>query len=117
VDIRDDFSLVDLPSGMPDDILQHLKGVWVVGQQLRIVEDGKPFEQPRKPGKLALGDDQPRTDKPRPDKPRSDKPRTFKPGAGKPQFGKSKAGKGPGHAFPPRKPFAKPAGGKGKPRT
>ena len=64
VDIRDDYSLVDLPAGMPDDILQHLKGVWVVGQQLRIVEDGKPFDAPRKPGKLALGDDQPRTGKP-----------------------------------------------------
>jgi ATP-dependent RNA helicase DeaD len=57
VDIRDDFSLVDLPAGMPDDILQHLKKVWVVGQQLRMVPDGQPFEPPRKPGKLALRDD------------------------------------------------------------
>jgi ATP-dependent RNA helicase DeaD len=97
VDIRDDHSLVDLPAGLPDDVLQHLKGVWVVGQQLRIVEDGQPFAPPRKPGKLALGGDQPR------------KP--------KPGFSKSKPGKGPGHAFPPRKPFSKPTGGKGKPRT
>ncbi|MEQ1800694.1 MAG: DEAD/DEAH box helicase [Gammaproteobacteria bacterium] len=96
VDIRDDHSLVDLPAGMPADILQHLKSVWVVGQQLRIVEDGQPFEPPRKTGKLALGDDQPGTGKPRTDKPR---------------FSKSRPGKGPGHAFPPRKPFAKPAGG------
>jgi ATP-dependent RNA helicase DeaD len=105
VDIRDDYSLVDLPSGMPADILQHLKGVWVVGQQLRIVEEGKPFEPPRKPGKLALGDS---------------KPRTFKPASGKARIARTKPGKGPGHAFPPRKPFAKPRdgkGGKGKPRT
>ncbi|MEO7387291.1 MAG: DEAD/DEAH box helicase [Gammaproteobacteria bacterium] len=104
VDIRDDFTLVDLPSGMPDDVLQHLKSVWVVGQQLRIVEDGKPFEPPRKTGKLALGDEQ---------------PRTAKPPAGKPRFAKARAGKAPGegHAFPPRKPFAKSAGGKGKLKT
>ncbi|MDH4023152.1 MAG: DEAD/DEAH box helicase, partial [Gammaproteobacteria bacterium] len=56
VDIRDDYSLVDLPEGMPDEALQHLKKVWVVGQQLRIVPDGQPFDPPRKPGKLALGD-------------------------------------------------------------
>ncbi len=57
VDIRDDYSLVDLPDGMPNDVLQHLKKVWVVGQQLRIVPDGQPFDLPRKPGKLALRDE------------------------------------------------------------
>ncbi|MBL8201989.1 MAG: DEAD/DEAH box helicase [Chromatiales bacterium] len=88
VDIRDDHSLVDLPAGMPADVLQHLKNVWVVGQQLRMVEDGKPFDAPRKPGKLALGDDQPRKPKPR--------------------FTKARPAKGPGHAFPPRKSRGKP---------
>ena len=71
VDIRDDHSLVDLPAGMPDNILQHLKKVWVVGQQLRIVEDGQPFEPPRKPGKLALGAEKPGSAKPRFDKPQA----------------------------------------------
>jgi len=54
VDIRDDYSLVDLPAGMPDHVLDHLKKVWVVGRQLRIVPDGQPFDPPRKPGKLTL---------------------------------------------------------------
>ncbi len=90
VDIRDDHSLVDLPAGMPDNILQHLKQVWVVGQQLRIVPDGQPFDAPRKTGKLALGDEKP---------------------------GRRKPGKGPTHAFPPRKPLAKAGGGKGKSKT
>jgi ATP-dependent RNA helicase DeaD len=58
VDIRDDYSLVDLPADMPNDVLQHLKKVWVVGQQLRIVPDGQPFDPPRKPGKLGLRDEQ-----------------------------------------------------------
>lgn len=39
VDIREDHSLVDLPEGMPREILRHLKKVWVAGQQLRIVAD------------------------------------------------------------------------------
>ena len=72
VDIRDDHSLVDLPSGMPDDTLQHLKKVWVVGQQLRIVVDGQPLDpgmkqgpkQGQKPGKLRLGGDKSPTRKP-----------------------------------------------------
>jgi ATP-dependent RNA helicase DeaD len=106
VDIRDDHSLVDLPAGMPENILQHLKQVWVVGQQLRIVEDGQPFDPPRKTGKLALDGEKPKFDKPRFDKPKFNKPK----------FEKSKPGKAPSHAFPPRKPLAKAGAGKGKPR-
>ncbi|MDR3385741.1 MAG: DEAD/DEAH box helicase [Rudaea sp.] len=36
IDIRDDHSLIDLPEGMPSEIFQHLKKVWVSNQQLRI---------------------------------------------------------------------------------
>jgi ATP-dependent RNA helicase DeaD len=36
IDIRDDHTYIDLPRGMPDDILQHLQSVWVAGQRLRI---------------------------------------------------------------------------------
>jgi ATP-dependent RNA helicase DeaD len=36
IDIRDDYSLVDLPEGMPREILDHLKKVRVAGQQLRM---------------------------------------------------------------------------------
>ena len=36
VDIRDDYSVVDLPSGMPKDVFNTLKKVWVSGQQLKI---------------------------------------------------------------------------------
>jgi ATP-dependent RNA helicase DeaD len=83
VDIRDDFSLVDLPAGMPPDVLKHLKTVWVVGQQLRIVPDGEAFEPSRKPGKIALGDHPPAARKPRPFK-SSVKPPNFKAGKRKP---------------------------------
>ena len=36
IDIRDDYSLVDLPEGMPPEVMDHLQGTWVAGQQLRI---------------------------------------------------------------------------------
>ncbi|MBS7456500.1 DEAD/DEAH box helicase [Coralloluteibacterium stylophorae] len=36
IDIRDDHSLLDLPEGMPKELMAHLKKVWIVGQQLRI---------------------------------------------------------------------------------
>ena len=40
IDIFDDHSLVDLPEGMPKDIFNHLKGVWVAGQRLQISRTG-----------------------------------------------------------------------------
>jgi len=60
IDIRDDHSLVDLPEGMPREVLEHLKKVWVSGQQLRMrradgderrPSGGRPGRKP--PGKPA----------------------------------------------------------------
>ena len=45
INIHDDHSLVDLPEGMPKDIFNDLKKVWVSGQQLkisRLTKDKKP---------------------------------------------------------------------------
>lgn len=40
--IRGEYSLIDLPDGMPGEVFDHLKKVWVVQHQLRIHEwDGK----------------------------------------------------------------------------
>ncbi len=50
IDIRDDHSLIDLPQGMPDELLEHLKTVWVSGQRLkiqRVAGDGGP--RPKRP--------------------------------------------------------------------
>jgi ATP-dependent RNA helicase DeaD len=41
IDIRDDFSLIDLPEGMPREIMDHLKRVRVAGQPLRISRPGE----------------------------------------------------------------------------
>jgi ATP-dependent RNA helicase DeaD len=38
--IHDDYSLIDLPSGMPKDIFTTLKKTWVSGTQLNITELG-----------------------------------------------------------------------------
>ncbi|PWK87612.1 DEAD/DEAH box helicase [Fulvimonas soli] len=53
--IRGDYSLVDLPEGMPKEIFEHLRKVWVSQQQLRIREwdggdDGGSAPPTRKPG-------------------------------------------------------------------
>ncbi len=36
INIQDEYSLIDLPEGMPPELLSHLKKVWVAGQRLRI---------------------------------------------------------------------------------
>ncbi|HTV85740.1 MAG TPA: DEAD/DEAH box helicase [Dyella sp.] len=53
--IRGDYSLIDLPDGMPGEVFQHLKKVWVNQQMLRISEwdgneDGGGEQPPRKAG-------------------------------------------------------------------
>jgi len=50
IQINDSYSLVDLPSGMPKEVFNDLKKVWVSGQQLKISR--------------VSGDDQPRRAKP-----------------------------------------------------
>jgi len=47
INIHDDYSLIDLPEGMPRDIFNDLKRIWVSGQQLRISRLAKE----RRPGK------------------------------------------------------------------
>ncbi|HEV2621965.1 MAG TPA: DEAD/DEAH box helicase [Frateuria sp.] len=54
VSIRGDYSLIDLPEGMPKEVFEHLKKVWVSQQQLRISEWDGAEEQagaapPRRP--------------------------------------------------------------------
>ena len=41
ISIEDDYSLIDLPEGMPPELLSHLKKVWVAGQRLRISRNVK----------------------------------------------------------------------------
>jgi len=67
INIQDDFSLIDLPEGMPKDIFNDLKNVWVSGQKLAISKvvgerkkyfshskkrgaPGRPTDGNRKPG-------------------------------------------------------------------
>lgn len=61
IKLFDNYSTVDLPEGMPDDVFQHLKKVWVCGRQLNIrlnssgashreSKSKKPFKKER--GKL-----------------------------------------------------------------
>ncbi|WJI16785.1 DEAD/DEAH box helicase [Pseudoxanthomonas winnipegensis] len=66
IDIQDDYSILDLPEGMPRETLTHLKKVWVSGQQLKIHKVGED-----------AGDEAPR----------GFRPASARPGAGKPRPG------------------------------
>ena len=71
IDIRGDHSLIDLPVGMPDELMQHLKQVWVAGQRLKIARasaadkaassNERPAPRPRAPGgaRFERGDSKP----------------------------------------------------------
>ena len=56
IEIFEDHTLLDLPDGMPPDVMSHLKTVWCAGQQLRITRDGEPPDTAGKmPGKKPFG--------------------------------------------------------------
>ncbi|MBC7502108.1 MAG: DEAD/DEAH box helicase [Herminiimonas sp.] len=45
IEIFDDYTTLDLPDGMPKELMEHLKTVWVAGKQLRITPaDGLPYD-------------------------------------------------------------------------
>jgi len=56
IEIEDDHSFIELPEGMPKEIFQHLKKVYVAGQPLRIsrLEGESAPKAPRAP--RAAGD-------------------------------------------------------------
>ena len=40
IEIYDDFSTIDLPDDMTPELIDHLRTVWVAGQQLNMTRDG-----------------------------------------------------------------------------
>lgn len=68
IDIHDDHTVLDLPEGMPHEVLTHLKKVWVSGQQLRIHKMGDE-----------AGGAPPKRFKPKTGKPGAPKPHAAKP--------------------------------------
>ena len=50
IDIHTEFSLVDLPIGMPKEVFQDLKKTWVCGQRLNIARLDAPAEKKKKTG-------------------------------------------------------------------
>jgi ATP-dependent RNA helicase DeaD len=41
IEIYDDYSTLDMPADLPQDLLNHLQKVWVAGRQLNITRDGE----------------------------------------------------------------------------
>ncbi len=85
IDIEDDYSLVDLPEGMPREIFQHLRGVFVRGKRLNLSlagpgaarerERGGPGKRPFKPREFRPGGGDDRGAENRPGPPKGFKPR------------------------------------------
>nr|VFJ46845.1 MAG: ATP-dependent RNA helicase CsdA [Candidatus Kentron sp. DK] len=51
IDIHTEFSLIDLPKGMPNDIFQDLRRVWVCGQRLEISRPDQGKDKKKKKNK------------------------------------------------------------------
>ena len=66
IEIEDDHSFIELPEGMPKEVFQHLKKVWVVGRQLQITRvDGESSDAASAGrGPRPTGDAPPRRKKP-----------------------------------------------------
>ncbi|MCC4833019.1 DEAD/DEAH box helicase [Shewanella sp. 1_MG-2023] len=80
IQLFDQVTSIDLPDGMPKDVLTHLRKVRVCGKPLNIREAGDtPFpeqsDRPRRPRNDRPRGDRPRGDRPRGDRPRNDRPR------------------------------------------
>jgi len=45
INIFDDFSTIDLPTDLPQDIVEHLAGVYVCGQRLAIAKDDRQYHK------------------------------------------------------------------------
>ena len=92
IEIFEDHTLLDLPDGMPAEIMTHLKTVWCAGQQLRITRDGEPPDNAgRKPPRGA--GPKPFGKKPFAGAKKEFGPRKF--GGDKPPFNKKPHRKGP----------------------
>ncbi|MBS0193066.1 MAG: DEAD/DEAH box helicase [Proteobacteria bacterium] len=70
IDIRDAYSLVDLPIGMPRELLEHLKRVRVAGQTLRIRREGAHGDEHASHERGFANAPRPRTAQVRSDKPK-----------------------------------------------
>jgi ATP-dependent RNA helicase DeaD len=46
IDIHDDYSLIDLPEGMPKEVFTDLKKTWVSGQKLNITRVKEAGDKP-----------------------------------------------------------------------
>ncbi len=64
IEIYDDYSTLDLPADLPSDLIDHLKTVWVAGQQLNITRDGEPPATPKKAGFAKKGAERRFSEKP-----------------------------------------------------
>ncbi|MFK3740006.1 DEAD/DEAH box helicase [Massilia sp. TN1-12] len=59
IEIYDDYSTLDMPADLPQDLIDHLKKVWVAGQQMQMTRDGEPLPEKKPAAKKRFGDKKP----------------------------------------------------------
>jgi ATP-dependent RNA helicase DeaD len=59
IEIYDDYSTLDMPADLPQDLLDQLKKVWVAGRQLDITRDGEPIPEKKPAAKRKFADKKP----------------------------------------------------------
>ncbi len=115
IEIRDDHSVVELPTGMPRALLRHLRKVWVAGRQLQMTPldspDAAEFEAPRERARPRPQGPRERPFRKPPSHDEEAPRRVHKKGPARPGGASAKAGKGK-----PKKPGGKFGPGPKKPR-
>lgn len=65
ITINDEYSTVELPEGMPPEVFQHLRNVWVSGRKLQISEVGATADGQAPPRRRKAGDTDTKASRPR----------------------------------------------------
>jgi len=76
IEINEGFSLIDLPVGMPHEVFNDLKKVWVCGQALRISRLDKPASRKKDKSKPASKPKSKSKSKPKPKRKKKAKPKS-----------------------------------------
>jgi len=65
ITINDEYSTVELPEGMPPEVFQHLRNVWVSGRKLQISEVSATADGQAPPRRRKAGDTDAKASRPR----------------------------------------------------
>ncbi len=109
IEIYDDHATVDMPEGMPKEVLTHLQGVWVAGQRLQIAkaDSRRAKEREARSGEKKSKAPAASAHESKAEDDGGTKPKKASKARGKPRLGNDKSGAPGKNAAKPGKPRAK----------